>query len=76
VQPSNVLQKKPRNKATTTSRVEGAAWTFLATEVSALASADEGETPAERDGVSAVVRGQSTWTSRPSGRINENDCGC
>jgi hypothetical protein len=39
--------------------------------VSALALAEEEVTLAVRDGVSVVVRGQSTWTSRPSGRIDE-----
>ena len=38
--------------------------------MSALALAEEVETLVERDGVSVVVRGQSTWTSRPSGRTN------
>ena len=72
MRPSNVLQQKPRSKATITSREEGAAWISQATGVSALASADEAETLVERDGVSVVVRGQSIWTSRPSGRIDEN----
>lgn len=37
----------------------------------ALALAEGAETLVERDGVSVVVRGQSTWTSRPSGRTNK-----
>lgn len=32
--------------------------------------AEEGEMRTERDGVSVVVKGQSTWTSRPSGKID------
>jgi len=58
VQPSNVLLQKPKSKMTTTSHAEEAAWIFQATEVSALALADEGATLVERDGAFVVVRGQ------------------